>query len=102
MKRIRSKIWIYMLFLVLLILIVVWLLQVTFLQQFYEYYKAKDVKRIQFEMVQQFNKSDDVLEAYRSIMDMAQENEMYVAISNDHLQSVMNPCMFAYLDIHNI
>jgi len=102
MKRIRSKIWIYMLFLVLLILMVVWLLQVTFLQQFYEYYKAKDVKRIQFEMVQQFNKSDDVLEAYRSIMDMAQENEMYVAIYNDHLQSVMNPFMFSDLDIHNI
>ena len=102
MKKIRSKIWIYMLLLVLTILLVVWLLQVTFLQQFYEHYKATDVKRIQAEMVQQFNKTDNVKEAYRSIMDMAQENEMYVAIYNDKCQPIMNPFMFSDLDIHNM
>ena len=90
-----------MLLLVLSILVVVWLLQVTFLQQFYEHYKATDVKRIQAEMVQQFNKSDDVKTAYASILDMAQENEMYVAIYNSSCQAVMTPFMFANLDVHD-
>lgn len=102
MKKIRSKIWMYMLLLVLLILVVVWLLQVTFLQQFYEHYKATDVKRIQSSMVEQLNRAEDVEGAYRSIIDMAQENEMYVAIYNDNCQPVMTPFMFADLSIHNI
>ena len=55
MKKIRTKICFFMLLLVLIILFVVWLLQVTFLQDLYEYYKAEDVKQIQAEMVEKFS-----------------------------------------------
>ena len=102
MKRIRSKIWMYMLLLVFLILIIVWLLQVTFLQQFYELYKANDVKRIQAEMVMQLSESDDVGQGYRSIIDIAQENEMYVAIYDSKCQTIMTPFMFSDLNIRDI
>ena len=102
MKKIKSKIWMYMLLLVFLILVVVWLLQVTFLQQFYEHYKATDVKRIQAEMVMQLSKAEDVGTAYKSIIDMAQENEMYVAIYDSNCNTVMTPFMFSDIPFRDV
>lgn len=100
MKKIRTRICVFMLLLVLIILFLVWLLQVTFLQQLYEYYKAEDVKEIQAEMVQKFNEQD-VQTAYRSIWEMAQENELYVAIYDSNKKAVMTPFMFMDLDVRN-
>lgn len=97
MKKIRTKICFFMLLLVLIILFVVWLLQVTFLQDLYEYYKAEDVKQIQAEMVEKFNEQD-VQDAYRSIWEMAQENELYVAIYDSNKKAVMTPFMFMNLN----
>lgn len=81
-----------------IILVLIWLLQVTFLQPLYEYYKAQDVKRIQQQMVRNFNYKD-VDEAYRSIWEIAQENEMYVAIYNENREPVMTPFMFTDISI---
>ena len=101
MKKIRSKLWGYMLLLVLVILIVVWLLQVTFLQEFYEHYKAEDVKKIQAEMVNQFNQKD-VKTAYKSILEIAHQNEMYVSIYNSDKVAVMTPFMYSNLSLNDI
>lgn len=93
MKKIRSRICLYMLLHVIIILVVIWLLQVTFLQPLYEHYKAEDVKKIQAQMVNSFREYD-ADEAYRTIWEMAQENEMYVSIHNSALEPVMTPFMF--------
>lgn len=102
MKRIRSRIWLYMLLLVLLMLVVVWLLQVTFLQEFYRFYKAREVKKIQVEMVEEFDRKVNVEAAYRSILDIAEENEMFVAIYDKNAQTVLTPFMFEKMDIRTL
>ncbi len=93
MKRIRSRVCFYMLLHVIIILVLIWLLQVTFLQQLYEHYKAEDVKKIQVEMVDSFTELDTD-EAYKAIWEMAQENEMYVSIYNSDREPIMTPFMF--------
>lgn len=99
MKKIRSKVCFYMLLHISIILLLIWLLQVTFLQPLYEHYKAQDVKKIQQQMVNNFNYKD-VDEAYRSIWEIAQENEMYVAIYNSECEPVMTPFLFNEMGIH--
>ena len=77
MQKIRNKIFFYTLLLVIAILLIMYLVQVPFLEALYQHNKAKDVRDIQVEMVQKFNEMD-IESAYSAIWEIAKENEHIV------------------------
>ncbi|MBQ2967709.1 MAG: HAMP domain-containing protein [Clostridia bacterium] len=100
MQKIRNKIFFYTLLLVIAILLIMYLVQVPFLEALYQHNKAKDVRDIQVEMVQKFNEMD-IESAYSAIWEIAKENELYVAIFDENRREVMSPFHFMQWDEHN-
>ena len=94
MQKIRNKIFFFTIMLVVAILLIMYLVQVPFLEIVYQHNKAKDVRNIQVEMVQKFNEMD-VESAYRAILEIAKENELYIAIYDENRREVMSPFSFA-------
>lgn len=94
MQKIRNKIFFFTIMLVGAILLIMYLVQVPFLEIVYQHNKAKDVRNIQVEMVQKFNEMD-VESAYRAILEIAKENELYIAIYDENRREVMSPFSFA-------
>ena len=100
MRKIRNKIYLYTLVLVVALLLVMYLLQVALLEELYQYNKEQDVRQIQAEMVSKFNEMP-VEQAYRSIWDMAKENELYVAIYDSKGNEIMTPFLFMQKESRN-
>lgn len=94
MQKIRNKIFFFTIMLVVAILLMMYLVQVPFLEMVYQHNKAKDVRNIQVEMVQKFNQMD-VESAYRAIWEIARENELYIAIYDENRREVMSPFSFS-------
>ena len=94
MQKIRNKIFFFTIMLVVSILLIMYLVQVPFLETAYQHNKAKDVRNIQVEMVQKFNQMD-IESAYRAIWEIARENELYIAIYDENRREVMSPFSFA-------
>lgn len=60
-RSIKSKVWLYLITFALLILLFLWLFQVIFLNQFYLYYKTKDVEKTGEKIVSLYETKDEFI-----------------------------------------
>ena len=93
MKSIKMKTWLYLMILIGIILGMMWLLQVVFLQNFYEISKEQDVKKIQ-KTITQVMSQEDIIAGYEKVLDLSAHNELFVEIYNEKGEMVLNPYMF--------
>ena len=75
------------------ILIIMWLLGIVFLQNFYEFTKELDVKDVQVEIVKILSK-DDVTESYEKIFEISRENDLFVEVFDGEGRMIISPYMF--------
>ncbi len=92
-KSITFKTWGYMIGVVSIILIVMWLLGIVFLQDFYEYTKELDVKEVQVEIVKTLSHGD-INENYEKILEISRENDIFVEIFDNEGRMIISPYMY--------
>ena len=79
-NSLRKKIWVYLFIFALFILALIWLLQVLFLNRYYEWSKINDIKEISFKLKDGFNKDD-----YADIFDnIAFSDDVCIEITKDN------------------
>lgn len=92
-KSITFKTWGYMIGVVSIILIVMWLIGIVFLQDFYEYTKELDVKEVQVEIVKTLSQGD-VSESYEKILEISRENDLFVEVFDSEGRLIISPYMY--------
>ena len=93
LKSIKFKTWGYMIGVVSVILIIMWLLGVVFLQDFYEYTKELDVKKVQVDIVKTLSKGD-ITENYEKLLKISRENDLFVEIFDNEGKIIVSPYMY--------
>ena len=93
LKSIKFKTWGYMIGVVSLILIIMWLLGVVFLQDFYEYTKELDVKKVQVDIVKTLSKGD-ITENYEKLLEISRENDLFVEVFDNEGKIIVSPYMY--------
>ena len=93
LKSIKFKTWFYMIGVVSIILIIMWLLGIVFLQNFYEFTKELDVKEVQVEIVKILSEGD-VTESYQEIFEISRENDLFVEVFDSDGRMIISPYMF--------
>lgn len=93
LKSIKFKTWGYMIGVVSVILIIMWLLGVVFLQDFYEYTKELDVKKVQVDIVKTLSKGD-ITENYEKLLEISRENDLFVEIFDNEGKIIVSPYMY--------
>ena len=93
LKSIKFKTWFYMISVVSVILLIMWLLGIVFLQNFYEFTKELDVKNAQVEVVKILSKGD-INESYEKIMKLSSENDLFVEVFDSEGKIIISPYMF--------
>lgn len=78
---------------VIIILVPMWLMQVVFLQDVYEFTKEHDVKKVQKNIVAVLSREGSLAENYNEILDIAADNELYIEIYDAKANSILNPFM---------
>ena len=78
---------------VIIILVPMWLMQVVFLQDVYEFTKELDVKNVQKNIVAVLSKNGSLVENYSQTLDIAADNELYIEIYDEEAKSILNPFM---------
>ena len=90
-NSIRFRLWGYFILFAVLILGLVWLLQVYFLDTFYESMKVKEADRIAKSIVQEF-RSDRSMEEFRQTLDrVVQGTDTYLRIENGDGMILITP-----------
>ncbi len=92
-KSIKFKTWFYMIGVVSVILVIMWLLGIVFLQNFYEFTKELDVKEVQVEIVKILS-DGDVVENYEKIFELSRENDLFVEVFDSDGKMIISPYMF--------
>ena len=96
-KSIRVKTWLNMMTVLGIILIIMWLLQVVFLQDFYELVKEWDVKAVQKDVVTALSAEDSTLtDNYENILQISQENDLYIEIYDEGGNLVISPISYFF------
>lgn len=93
LKSIKFKTWGYMIGVVSVILIIMWLLGVVFLQDFYEYTKELDVKKVQVDIVKTLSKGD-ITENYEKLLEISRENDLFVEVFDNEGKIIVSPYMY--------
>ena len=75
------------------ILIIMWLLGIVFLQDFYEFTKELDVKDDQVEIVSLLSKGD-ITESYELIFELSRENDLFVEVFDSNGKILISPYMY--------
>ena len=93
LKSIKFKTWGYMIGVVSVILVIMWLLGVVFLQDFYEYTKELDVKEVQEEVVKTLSRGN-INESYEKLLEISRENDLFVEIFDNEGKIIISPYMY--------
>ena len=93
MKSIKGRTWLSIMIVVIIILVPMWLMQVVFLQDVYEFTKELDVKNVQKNIVAVLSKNGSLVENYSQTLDIAADNELYIEIYDEEAKSILNPFM---------
>ena len=75
------------------ILIIMWLLGIVFLQDFYEFTKELDVKDDQVEIVSLLSKGD-IAESYELVFELSRENDLFVEVFDNEGRIIISPYMY--------
>ena len=93
LKSIKFKTWMCMICVVSVILIIMWLLGIVFLQDFYEFTKELDVKDDQNEIVAQLSKGN-INENYELLLELSRENDLFVEVFDEEGKILISPYMY--------
>lgn len=97
MKSIKIKTWLYIMVVVAIIFACIWLLQVVFIQNFYEFSKERYVRNVQKQIVASLE-NNDLQTGYRKILSFMEEGDLYVEVYDETFENVLHPFMFISLD----
>lgn len=100
-KTIKFKTWMCMIGVVSVILIIMWLLGIVFLQDFYEFTKELDVKDDQIEIVAHLSKGN-INENYELLLELSRENDLFVEVFDNEGRIVISPYMYFMQNNPNI
>ena len=79
-----------------IILVIMWLLQVVFLQDFYELIKEWDVKKVQKEVVSTLSAEGTVAENYENILVLSAENDLFIEVYDEGGNLVLSPISYIF------
>ncbi len=96
LKSIKFKTWTNMMGVMGIILVLIWLLQVVFLQDFYELMKEWDVKKVQKEVVDVLSNEGSLDENYEGILQISQENDLYIEVYDENGNLVISPLSYFF------
>lgn len=95
MRSIKVKTWLSMMAVVGVIIMIMWLLGVVFLQNFYEISKEYDAKQVQTKVISIMT-NNDIEEGYKKVMEISRTNDMYALIYDSSGNLLCHP--FLYFD----
>ncbi len=95
-KSIRVKTWTSMMSVLGIVFVIMWLLQVVFLQDFYELIKEWDVKKVQKEVVLSLSSEGGIDENYQEIIQLSQENDLYIEVYDEYGNLVISPISYFF------
>ncbi len=96
LKSIRFKTWAHMMGAMAILLIIMWLFQVVFLQDFYELIKEWDVKGVQKEVVQALSSEGGLTENYEEILQISRENDLYIEVYDSNGNLLISPISYFF------
>ena len=94
-KSLRMKTWVLILLPMLFFIFLLWLLEIVFLQNFYEMSKTYDAKRIQTSIMKELAHGD-LNESYEKVLEISRKNDLFVLIYDESGDMVYHP--FLYFD----
>lgn len=92
-RSIRFKIWLHMMGIIAAVIVLMWLLGIVFLQNFYEFSKEYDAKQVQNEVVSILSR-DDIASSYRNVLNISKDNDMFIEVYDSSGALVISPFMY--------
>ena len=94
-KSLKIKTWLSLLATMSFFILVLWLLEIVFLQNFYEFSKEFDAKKIQTTIIRELS-DGDLRESYEEVIDISRRNDLFVLVYDGNGQILYHP--FLYVD----
>lgn len=97
LKSIKFRTWASMMGVMGIVLVIMWLLQVVFLQDFYELIKEWDVKKVQKEVVAVLSSDNRSLaENYEGVLQISGENDLYIEVYDENGNLIISPISYFF------
>lgn len=96
-KSIRFKVWVYFILFALMMFGVMWLLQIIFLDSFYEQMKLKETNRFAQTLIEEYRKSGDVTELKDSIDGIVEGSDIYIRVETGDGRLLLAPHYNGYM-----
>lgn len=90
-KSIGFRVWGYFVLFSVMILGLVWLLQIYFLDTFYEEMKLKESERIASDLIQEYRNGDDINAFTQMLNEAVEESDMYIRIESGDGRIIISP-----------
>ena len=92
-KSLKIKTWLMLLGTMSCLIFVMWLLGIVFLQNFYEFSKELDAKKVQSTIVREL-KTGDLSENYEKVIEISRKKDLFVFIYNSDGEMLYHPFLY--------
>ena len=91
LKSIRTRLWTYFILFAVIILVLIWVLQILFLDQYYEDMKLKEADGLAKVLVQEFQQSDSLLAFAERVNDASSGSDSYIRVETGDGRVLLTP-----------
>ncbi|MBR2559810.1 MAG: HAMP domain-containing protein [Firmicutes bacterium] len=91
LSSIRSRLWAYFILFAVIIVVLIWALQILFLDQYYEDMKLKEADQLAKVLVQEYQQSDSLLAFAERLNDVSSGSDSYIRVETGDGRVLLTP-----------